>query len=87
MTTIYDVADAAGVSPKTVSRVLNGEGPVNEKTRALVTEAIDRLNYVPSQAARMMRLQKSGVIGVVTSAISAEVTGTAGGLPEIYILQ
>ena len=87
MTTIYDVADAAGVSPKTVSRVLNGEGPVNEKTRALVTEAIDRLNYVPSQAARMMRLQKSGVIGVVTSAISGEVTGTAGGLPEIYILQ
>lgn len=87
MTTIYDAADAAGVSPKTVSRVLNGEGPVNEKTRALVTEAIDRLNYVPSQAARMMRLQKSGVIGVVTSAISGEVTGTAGGLPEIYILQ
>ena len=87
MTTIYDVADAAGVSPKTVSRVLNGEGPVNEKTRALVTEAIDRLNYVPSQAARMMRLQKSGVIGVVTSAISGEVAGTAGGLPEIYILQ
>lgn len=87
MTTIYDVADAAGVSPKTVSRVLNGEGPVNEKTRTLVTEAIDRLNYVPSQAARMMRLQKSGVVGVLTSAISGDATGTAGGLPEIYILQ
>ncbi|MBR0555886.1 LacI family DNA-binding transcriptional regulator [Ciceribacter sp. L1K23] len=87
MTTIYDVADAAGVSPKTVSRVLNGDGPVNEKTRALVTETIRRLNYVPSQAARMMRLQKSGVVGVVTGAISGDATDIAGGLPELYILQ
>lgn len=87
MTTIYDVAEAAGVSPKTVSRVLNGEGPVKEKTRERVTEAIERLNFVPSQAARMMRRQKSGIIGVVTGAISGDATGSARGLPEIYLLQ
>ena len=33
MSTIYDVARRAGVSPKTVSRVLNSDGPVGEKTR------------------------------------------------------
>ncbi|KKK65262.1 hypothetical protein LCGC14_2975940, partial [marine sediment metagenome] len=55
MATIYDVAKLAGVSSKTVSRVLNGDAPVNAKTKEAVTEAINTLSYVPSQAARMMR--------------------------------
>ena len=88
MTTIYDVARAAGVSPKTVSRVLNGDAPVNEKTRAVVKAEIDRLHYVPSKAARMMRQQKSGLVGMITGAISAtSILTRPAGLPEILILQ
>ena len=42
MATIYDVAAYAGVSPKTVSRVINGDAPVSDKTRAKVETAIGR---------------------------------------------
>jgi LacI family transcriptional regulator len=88
MTTIYEVAQAAGVSPKTVSRVLNGDGPVNEKTRALVASTIEKMHYAPSRAARMMRLQKSGTVGMITGAISdLSALSEPTGLPEILILQ
>ena len=55
MATIYDVAAYAGVSPKTVSRVINGDAPVSDKTRAKVETAIAALGYIPSSAARVMR--------------------------------
>ena len=45
--TIADVASQAGVSPMTVSRVVNGEQNVRESTRERVREAIAALNYVP----------------------------------------
>lgn len=88
MATIYDVAKRAGVSPKTVSRVLNGDAPVSKDTRKAVSEAMDALGYVPSHAARSIKSQRSGLIGLITGAISAadEVTSTAG-LPEIHIVQ
>ena len=50
MATIYDVAKRAGVSPKTVSRVLNGDAPVAKKTRDAVERAMDELEYIPSIA-------------------------------------
>lgn len=88
MATIYDVAKEAGVSAKTVSRVLNSDAPVNEKTRERVTRAMDALGYVPSQAARMMRSSRSGIVGVITGAISGTPDPTEPtGLPDIYILQ
>jgi LacI family transcriptional regulator len=88
MATIYDVAKEAGVSPKTVSRVLNGDAPVNVQTREAVEAAMARLNYVPSNAARMMRSNRSGLIGLVTGAISMspELEQPAG-LPELFIVQ
>jgi LacI family transcriptional regulator len=51
MATIYDVAKAAGVSPKTVSRVLSGDAPVGRSTWEVVQEAIAKLGYFPSNAA------------------------------------
>jgi LacI family transcriptional regulator len=87
LATIYDVARKAGVSPKTVSRVLNGDAPVNEKTREAVQTAMAELGYVPSNAARSMRSQKSGLIGLITGAISASPPGEPVGLPDIYIVQ
>lgn len=88
MATIYDVAKAAGVSPKTVSRVINGDAPVNEKTRAAVTAAIAGLNYVPSSAARTMRSRRSGLVGLITGAISTiPVFSEPAGLPSLGIVQ
>lgn len=44
MSTIYDVARDAKVSPKTVSRVINGDAPVGRETRAKVEQAIEKLD-------------------------------------------
>ena len=88
MATIYDVAREAGVSPKTVSRVLNGDAPVGTKTRKQVADAIDALGYVPSPAARMMRSNRSGLIGLITGAISLPTDGPdPTGLPDLFIVQ
>ena len=88
MATIYDVARIAGVSPKTVSRVLNGDAPVGKSTREVVEAAIAQLDYVPSNAARMMRSQRSGLIGLITGAISMSPEPTQpAGLPELFIVQ
>lgn len=88
MATIYDVARAAGVSPKTVSRVMNGDAPVNDRTRENVEAAIDRLGYVPSSAARTFRSRRTGLVGLVTGAISGpQPAGGATGLPDLQIVQ
>jgi LacI family transcriptional regulator len=89
MATIHDVAKAAGVSAKTVSRVRNGDGPVGPATRALIEATMAELSYVPSSAARMMRSQRSGLIGLITGAISTakELTTRPAGLPDLFILQ
>lgn len=88
MATIYDVAKKAGVSPKTVSRVLNGDAPVRQQTRDAIEAAINALGYVPSNAARMMRSNKSGLIGLITGAISHGLEPTEPeGLPDLFIVQ
>jgi len=50
--TIIDVANLAGVSIKTVSRVVNDEPHVRSSTKERVDQAIARLDYQPNQAAR-----------------------------------
>lgn len=88
MSTIYDVARLAGVSAKTVSRVLNGDGPVGEATRKAVDQAMRELGYVRSNAARMMRAQKSGIIGLITGAIGTHHQPVIKqGLPDLHIVQ
>ncbi len=88
MATIYDVARVAGVSPKTVSRVLNRDAPVSEATRDAVEAAIEKLGYVRSNAARTMRSSKTGLVGLISGAISeAEASPEQSGLPEIYLFQ
>jgi LacI family transcriptional regulator len=52
--TISDVAELAGVSTMTVSRVINGEGSVRETTRRTVLDAIAELHYAPNRAARSL---------------------------------
>ena len=64
-TRIEDVAAAAGVSMKTVSRVLNNEPNVREETRERVMEAVERLQYRPNASARSLAGQRSYVIALV----------------------
>lgn len=64
MPTIYEVAALAGVSPATVSRVLNGVSVSPEKSR-LVREAAERLSFTPNRTARSLRMQSSEVIALV----------------------
>lgn len=88
MSTMSDVAKASGVSFKTVSRVINGDAPVSENTRARVEAAIAALGYVPSSAARMMRSNRSGLIGLITGALSQNIEPTEPtGLPDLHIVQ
>lgn len=89
LATIYDVAKRAGVSAKTVSRVLNGDGPVSAGTQEAVVEAMEALGYVPSLAARSIKSRKSGLVGLITGAISTatERTRELLGLPDLFIVQ
>jgi LacI family transcriptional regulator len=63
--TISDVAGAAGVSMKSVSRVINREPNVTEKLRAKVQAAIDYLGYVPDFAARSLAGGRAFTIGLL----------------------
>ncbi|MDR6843224.1 LacI family DNA-binding transcriptional regulator [Pseudoxanthomonas sacheonensis] len=62
---IEDVAAAAGVSMKTVSRVLNHEPNVREETRDRVTRAVEQLQYKPNLSARSLAGQRSYVVALV----------------------
>ena len=71
VTTIQDVARAAGVAASTVSRYLNGQLRVSPATEAKVLEAVSELGYVPNAAGRgTWPGAASGVIGFVVPEIS-----------------
>lgn len=70
MVSIIDVARAAGVSNKTVSRVVNGEPYVTPEMRERVERAIRDLGYVPNMAARMIRSNRSRTFGIITDYVS-----------------
>jgi LacI family transcriptional regulator len=65
MPTVEDVAVAAGVSTATVSRVVNGSGPVRAALREKVEAAVAALGYVPNAGARAMMLRRSGTVGAI----------------------
>ena len=63
--TIFDVAERAGVSIKTVSRVVNNESNVRDATREKVLGAIRELHYKPNAAARELSGKRSRLVGLV----------------------
>jgi len=63
--TLATVAAAAGVSPATVSRVINDSAPVTAAIRQAVENAIERLGYVPNRAARSLVTQRTDSIALV----------------------
>ncbi|MFF2094143.1 LacI family DNA-binding transcriptional regulator [Paenibacillus sp. NPDC058174] len=77
--TIKDVAREAKVSIATVSNVINGKDIVKKETREKVTRVIEKLNYVPDQAARTMIRKKTNTIGMVVPSLSNEFWGSLAG--------
>lgn len=67
---IYDVAQKAGVSVVTVSRVLNNSETVREKNREKVLKAIEELGYHPNASARNLARGKTNVIGLIIPNLS-----------------
>jgi len=65
LTTISDVAKRAGVSPVTVSRVINNVDNVSAATRAKVEHAIQELGYVPSGVAKSLRLKRTRTLALI----------------------
>lgn len=68
--TLDDVAEIAGVSPRTVSRVVNDEDGFSESTRQRVAAAIKQVGYRPNLAARTLVTNRTGSIGLVVSQLT-----------------
>lgn len=71
------VAQAAGVSPSTVSRILNGTAVVSEAKKQAVNEAIAKLGFVPNPIARGLAGGRTFSIGVITQSIDSPFYGGA----------
>ncbi|MGE7878478.1 LacI family DNA-binding transcriptional regulator [Peribacillus muralis] len=62
---IDDVAEAAGVSRTTVSRVLNNRGYISQKTKDNVYKAMKEINYIPNDLARSLFNKRTNIIGLI----------------------
>jgi LacI family transcriptional regulator len=78
--TMQDVADEAGVSLKTVSRVVNREDSVAESTRQTVLDTIAALGFVPDISARRLSKRRSMTIGMVFSYAGESISSQYSGL-------
>jgi len=89
MTTIKQVAAAAGVQPATVSYVMNGTGSVSAATRERVLAAVAALNYAPSHLGRSLQRKHSRTLGLVLPSgrtderVATLLRGVADGAAEV----
>lgn len=67
---IYDIAEKAGVSIATVSRIINKKGSVSPKTKENVLKVMDEMGYTPNAFARALGLDSIKMIGVICSDVS-----------------
>lgn len=68
--TIKEIAERAGVSKATVSRVLNNSKPVSDEVKKRVLEVIEASNFKPNAVARSLSMRKSHLIGIVLPDLS-----------------
>ncbi len=69
---VKEIAEMAGTSVATVSRVINQNGRFSKATEKRVLEIIEQYNYQPNQLARSLRVQHSQVIGIMVPDITNE---------------
>ena len=77
MVTGKDIAKVCGVSPTTVSNIINNRGNVSDKTRQKVLKAMEELNYTPNYVAKNLKTKSTRSIGVIVEDI------TVFSIPEI----
>ena len=70
MVTIKDIAQVVGVSPTTVSRVLNNRNDVSPDARKKIEEVVAKFNFVPNNNAKHLKQNNSKAIGVLVKGIS-----------------
>lgn len=70
-TTLQQVADAAGVSPATVSRFLNGTAKVSGVKRQALERVIEELQYKPNRLAQSLKMGTTRTIGVLTQSLES----------------
>ncbi|NRG01587.1 LacI family DNA-binding transcriptional regulator, partial [Paenibacillus dendritiformis] len=70
MPTIKDVAEKAGVTVTTVSRVLNNRGYISQETRDKVYRVMDELQYRPNEIARSLSRKRSRMLGLIIPTIA-----------------
>jgi LacI family transcriptional regulator len=84
MPTALDVAKRAGVSPITVSRVINNSGYISSATRERVEIAIKEIGYVPNTLARSLRSKRTNTLAlVVTDITNPYFTSMARGVEDV----
>ncbi len=76
MANIYEVAELAGVSLATVSRVINPGAKVSDKTRQKVLSAMQQLGYQPNSIAQSLATRSSNSVGVLVSELHGPFFGT-----------
>jgi DNA-binding LacI/PurR family transcriptional regulator len=69
MINIREVAKIAGVSPSTVSRVINGSAKVSPEKTAKVLQAISNTDYIPNEVARSLYRKSAKLIGLIIPSI------------------
>lgn len=75
MATIYQVSKLAGVSLATVSRVINNNSRVSDKTRQKVTDAMDKLGYRPNSIAQSLASSRTNSVGILVSELQGPFFG------------
>jgi LacI family transcriptional regulator len=70
MSTIVDIARAAGVSVQTVSAVINDKAGISEATRARIRQVIKEFDYQPNQLASSLRSKRTRTIGILVPSIT-----------------
>ena len=68
--TIKDVAEMSGVTPATVSYVINNTAKITLETRRKVMDAIEKLNYTPNDLAKSLKTNKSNMLGILLPNVS-----------------
>src|SRR6266702_2373407 len=81
--TIRQIADLAGVSIATVSRVLNGRGDVSDETRTVVSRVIRENGYTANRSARGLSAGRTGLVGILVPLVfPAYFSGILAGAAE-----
>ena len=76
MITVKEIAQICGVSPSTVSNILNGKSNMSEETRQKVLGTIKEIGYQPNFFAQSMRKQNSRIISIITEDLNQFSTGS-----------